>query len=221
MPFQPFDPAAAVHKHDRGKLPHWRQWGASYFITSRLADSVPVPLRDEWRARRDAWLAAHGVSTPDALADEPRHEYHREFTAAYHTLLDAGHGECVLARAECAEIVIARLLAGHTRAYQLDAWVIMPNHLHALIEPAKGSLLGDIVKSWKGGSAREINRLLGRGGTLWQKEPFDRIVRSEAQGEHFRRYIAENPAKAGLRGGFVVGRGGEVLTDFSRPNRRA
>jgi len=220
MPFQPFDPAA-VHKHEKGSLPHWRQWGASYFITSRLADSVPVSLRNAWRARRDAWLAAHGVSTPEVLVDKSRREYHREFTAVYHTLLDAGHGECVLACPECAEIVIARLLGGHTRAYQLDAWVIMPNHLHALVEPAKGSLLGDIVKSWKGGSAREINRLLGRSGALWQKEPFDHIVRSEAQGEHFRRYIAENPAKAGLRSGFVVGRGSEVVSDFSRSDYRA
>jgi putative transposase len=217
MPFQPFDPGVEVHKHDQGRLPHWRQWGASYFITSRLADSMPVPLRKEWRARRDAWLASHGVSTPEALPEKLRHEFHREFTAAFHALLDAGHGECVLARPECAELIIARLVAGHTRAYQLDAWVIMPNHLHALVEPAKGSLLGDIVKSWKGGSAREINRVLGRTGSLWQKEPFDHIVRSEEQRDHFRRYIEENPMKAGLKSGFVVGRGAKVVTDFSRP----
>ena len=221
MPFQPFNPNAEVRKHDKGRLPHWRQWGVSYFITSRLADSVPATLRDEWRARRDAWLARHGVDTPEALASELRHEYHRQFTAAFHALLDAGHGECVLARPECAESVSALLVAGHTRAYQLDAWVIMPNHLHALVEPAKGSLLGDIVKSWKGGSAREINALLGRKGTLWQKESFDHIVRSEEQVEHFRRYIAGNPAKAGLRSGCVLGRGSEVLHDFSRQNRRA
>lgn len=199
MPFKPFNREAAVHDHTKGRLPHWRQWGVTYFVTSRLADSVPAAVREEWRARRDEWLAVHGVSDPEALDDKLRQAFHREFTAAFHTLLDAGHGECVLARPECAEIVIARLLAGHARAYQLDAWVVMPNHLHALVEPAKGTLLGDIVKSWKGGSAREINLFLGRQGTLWQREPFDHIVRSEAQLEHFRRYIAENPAKAGLR----------------------
>ena len=94
--------------------------------------------------------------------------------------------------------------AGHARAYQLDAWVVMPNHFHALVEPCQGTTLGAIVKSWKGGSAREINLLLGRQGTLWQPEPFDHIVRSEAQLEHFRRYIAENPAKARLKSGYVV-----------------
>src|SRR5690242_72002 len=109
MPFQPFNPNAEVCR-GQGRLPHWRQWGATYFITTRLADSVPVPLRDEWRARRETWLAAQGVSSSEALTAELRTEYHRQFTAAFHTLLDAGHGEFVLARPECAEIVIARLL---------------------------------------------------------------------------------------------------------------
>ena len=209
MPFQPFQRDAGIHDHAHGRLPHWRQYGTTYFVTARLADSVPAPLREAWRARRAAWLAAQGVASPETLPDDLRASYHREFTAAFHALLDAGHGACILARPECAEILIARLLAGHARAYGLDAWVVMPNHFHVLVEPAKGTTLGDIVKSWKGGSAREINLRLGRRGTLWQAEPFDHIVRSAAQLEHFRRYIAENPAKAGLRTGYVVGRGAE------------
>ena len=75
--------------------------------------------------------------------------------------------------------------------------------------------LGEIVRHWKGGSAFEMNRALGRKGQVWQAEPFDHIVRSEARLEHFRRYIAENPAKAGLRSGYVVGRGAEVVARAS------
>ena len=93
MPFKAFSRDADVHDHEKGRLPHWRQWSATYFVTSRLADSVPAALRDEWRQRRDAWLAAHGVSEPEALPDELRQAYHREFTAAFHALLDAWHGE--------------------------------------------------------------------------------------------------------------------------------
>ena len=132
------------------------------------------------------------------------------FTAGFHTLLDAGHGECLLAKAVCADILIARLGAGHGTAYELDAWCIMPNHLHALVAPGKHVTLGEIVRHWKGGSAFEINRALGRKGQVWQAEPFDHIVRSEAQLEHFRRYIAENPRKAELRSGYVMGSGAEV-----------
>ena len=207
MPFRPFNPNAVITDHDKGNLPHWRQAGTTYFITSRLSDSIPAPLRDDWLSRRTAWLASNRVTDPASLPDDLRTEFHRQFTAEFHKLLDTGHGECLLARADCAHIFIARLFAGHGRAYFLDAWVIMPNHIHALIEPAKGSLLGEIVRSWKGGSSREINLLLGRSGSLWQKEPYDHIVRSEAQLNHYRRYIAQNPIKAGLRSGYRLGTG--------------
>ena len=207
MPFKPFNRDAVVTDHDKGNLPHWRQRGTTYFITSRLADSIPAPLRDDWLSLRTTWLARHKATDPDSLPEELRNEFHRQFTAEFHKFLDAGHGECLLARADCADIFIGRLVAGHGRAYLLDAWVVMPNHIHALVEPAKGSLLGEIVRSWKGGSSREINLLLGRSGSLWQKEPYDHIVRSEAQLNHYRQYIAQNPLKAGLRSGYRLGTG--------------
>ena len=50
-----------------------------------------------------------------------------------------------------------------------------------------------------------INQALGRSGTHWQAETFEHIVRSEAQLDHYRRYIAGNPGKAGLTDGFVLG----------------
>ena len=214
--FTPFDPSAEVHDH-RLRLPHWRQWGRTYFVTARLADSVPSGVAADWRRRRDAWLRGHGLSSSaelDRLTEAQRHEYHREFTAKYHTLLDAGHGECVLAQARCADILAARLDAGDGTAYELDAWCVMPNHLHALVHPAEKVTLGEIVRHWKGGSAYEINRALSRSGKLWQPEAFDHIVRSEPQLEHFRRYIAENPAKARLKSGYVVRRG-KVVMGFS------
>lgn len=212
MAFKPYKPEGETHIH-RQNLPHWRQWGTTYFVTTRLADSVPAALAAEWRRKRDAWLMSHGIRITtelDKLTESERHEYHREFTAKFHELLDAGHGECLLAKSKCADLLIARLAAGHDKAYHLDAWCIMPNHLHALVEPSEQVTLGEIVRHWKGGSAHDINAALGRKGTLWQHEPFDHIVRSEAQLEHFRRYIADNPKKAGLRIGFAVGMGSEV-----------
>ena len=61
--------------------------------------------------------------------------------------------------------------------------------------------LSSILQSWKGFSAREINRLLGRKGALWMDENFDHIVRSSEQLAHFQRYLAANPVKARLREG--------------------
>jgi REP element-mobilizing transposase RayT len=211
MAFTPYNPDEAMQLH-RQKLPHWRQWGRTYFVTSRLGDSVPKELSDAWRVGRDAWLHAHGIQDPSAihtLPEEAQKEYHREFTAKFHDLLDAGHGACVLANPNCAEILIGKFKEGNGTAYHLDAWCIMPNHFHALVEPIGSQTLGAIVKQWKGGSAFLMNQILVRKGSIWQAEPYDHIARSEAQLDHFRRYIANNPTKANLHSGFVVGMGVE------------
>jgi hypothetical protein len=179
-----------------GHLPHWRQDCVTYFVTTRLADSMPQEKVLEWQARRDEWLAAHGLQKPSdvhRLPEAHQHEFHATFTQQWHHWLDAGFGACVLRRADVREPLVARLLGEGS----LDAWVIMPNHFHALIKPA-GRSLGQVMQDWKGGSAFEINRLLGRSGSLWQKETYDHIVRSEAQLMHYRQYIAANPIKAHL-----------------------
>lgn len=139
MPFSPYDPDKSVHRHHLN-LPHWRQWGRKYFITSRLADSVPAHVRDHWREQRESWFAQRGLSPYSILDDLPedlRNAFHREFTTRFHELLDAGHGACILARKEIASILSDLLTEGHGDLYQLEGWVIMPNHFHALVEPFK------------------------------------------------------------------------------------
>lgn len=200
---KPFDPHAPVRIHEM-HLPHWRQDGVTYFITSRLADSMPQEKLDQWRDERATWLRARGLGSAEELDKLPakeRNDFHRHFTAEWHRWLDAGYGACVLRAQETREIVIAALLQHHLERYDLDAWVVMPNHFHALVTPLAERKLGEIVQSWKGASARAINVRSGRTGRLWQPEPYDHIVRSEEQMEHYRRYIAENPIKARLREG--------------------
>lgn len=209
MPFKPlnyFEKVAVHHKN----LPHWRQQGVTYFVTSRLADSVSVPVLDLWCQRRNTWLASFGLKDLSGLAslpEEAQHEYHRLFTAHFHDLLDNGYGSCCLKETGASELLAKLLVRGHSTEYNLDAWVIMPNHFHALVTPRSGFTLGKISGGWKGSSARGINLLNQRSGTLWQREGFDHIVRSAVQFQHFRKYIADNPAKARLSSGFVLGFG--------------
>jgi len=81
--------------------------------------------------------------------------------------------------------------------YQLSSWVIMANHVHALLLP--NILVSALMKSLKGYTAREANKLLGRTGTpFWQKESYDRWVRDEFEWERIKSYIENNPVKAGL-----------------------
>jgi REP element-mobilizing transposase RayT len=84
-------------------------------------------------------------------------------------------------------------------------FVIMPNHVHAIVAPFSGKALERLLQSVKRYSAVCINALFGRTGrTLWQKESYDHIVRDDAELERIRQYIENNPAKAHLKPGDYV-----------------
>ncbi|MBL9151912.1 MAG: hypothetical protein JNK37_05490 [Verrucomicrobiales bacterium] len=53
-----FNPYAEIEV-TANNLPHWQQPGATYFITFRLADSIPAVRREEWAEHRAVWLANH------------------------------------------------------------------------------------------------------------------------------------------------------------------
>ena len=74
----------------------------------------------------------------------------------------------------------------------------MPNHVHVLISLYQGVSLWEVTKLWKGASSTKINSIVGRSGTLWQKESFDHYVRDEFYFKKIINYIEENPVKAGL-----------------------
>jgi type I restriction enzyme R subunit len=86
----------------------------------------------------------------------------------------------------------------------LGDFVVMPNHVHLLVGGLGRDRMLAQITSWKKWSAIQINKQLGLRGRLWQDESFDHLVRSEAAFDRFRRYIAENPAKAKLRLGEFI-----------------
>jgi REP element-mobilizing transposase RayT len=173
-----------------------------------LADSIPASALRQWADDRRRWLSARGLPADGDLAailallpDDQRKAYFREFGKRFHELLDAGHGSCVLKDPRCSAVVEDALKHFDGDRYQLGRYVVMPNHVHLLVSPFEGHGLSDILKSWKGFAAREINRLNGTSGQVWQHESFDHLVRHAGSLEAFERYIEENPRKAKLREG--------------------
>jgi putative transposase len=209
--FQPFNPVTGPGVYRRN-LPHWRQSGVTYFVTFRLADALPVEVLRALEQERDEWLVTHGYTSLEHFRQSAEEcdqwEYAKEFNSRWHSLLDSGHGSCVLREKEPRDFVITALRHWHGDRLYLDEVVVMPNHVHALISPAPEQPLEKLLHSIKRFSARQINTLLGRKGSLWQDESFDHIVRSELQLEKFREYIRQNPARAGLKAGeYWVGSG--------------
>jgi REP element-mobilizing transposase RayT len=104
----------------------------------------------------------------------------------------------LLKRPEIAEIVEGALGHFQGNRYDLHAWVVMPNHVHAVLTPFEGHSVSDILHSWKSFTASAINRSLGRSGKLWQHESFDHLVRNHDSLIRFITYTENNPVAAGL-----------------------
>jgi len=74
----------------------------------------------------------------------------------------------------------------------------MPNHVHAAFRLLRGFHLDQVMKSWKGYTAREANKILNLRGTFWQAESYDSILHDQHDLDHAIRYIVMNPIKANL-----------------------
>ena len=159
-------------------LPHFDSPGAQQYLTYRLADSLPAERRGEWAAL---------MALEDGIERQRRLEGY----------LDLGHGRCHLRDPRIAELVQENLWHHDGVSYRLLAWIVMPNHVHALIEVWQVPL-GKILQSWKSYTSKEANKILGRAGTFWEDDYFDRYIRDEDHLRRVVRYIENNPVKARL-----------------------
>lgn len=164
-------------RHYNRRLPHWDAVGTPMFVTFRLHNSIP----------------AGRIFPPSTLKSG------RAFLAFDRILDRAATGPVYLRLPEIADLVVKALKDGDQRfhRYQLHAYVVMANHVHALVTPAvpAAKWLGPL----KGYTAHEANRILGHaGGTFWQEESYDHLVRDGTEFRRIQSYIEANPVKAGV-----------------------
>jgi len=167
---------------NRGYLPHWESEGGIYFVTFRLADSLP-----------------HSVIRTLRQNELPKPKEQQRVAKKLEDFLDHGAGACVLRDPGIADIVASALRKFDSLRYRMLAWCVMPNHVHVVFQPLEGYELAGILHAWKSFTGVEINRQLSRSGVLWQKEYYDHLIRNGEQLKRAIRYTAENPAKAGMR----------------------
>jgi len=113
--------------------------------------------------------------------------------------LDVARSAPVFLRQEAiAGLVVEALFQGvELGHYRLRSFVVMADHVHVLLLPLV--MPRRLVKSLKGHTAREANRLLGRTGEpFWQRESYDHAVRDSGELTRIEAYIEKNPVKAGL-----------------------
>jgi len=85
--------------------------------------------------------------------------------------------------------------AGHTKTL---AFVVMPDHLHWLVQLTGTRSLSVSVNTIKSFASRSINQIIGRSGPVWQKGFYDHALRVEEDLAAVARYIVANPLRAGL-----------------------
>jgi REP element-mobilizing transposase RayT len=164
--------------HERGYLPHRDEPGLTQMVTFHVADSFPTALRGEWAALLQ-------------IEDDAERRIKLQ---AY---LDKGRGECPLRNPRLASLVDGAFRFHHGSAYELHAWVVMPNHVHVLFK-LTDKPMGRVIADWKGYTGREANRLLVRRGQFWDLDYWDTFMRDSAHELQARYYAERNPVKAGL-----------------------
>jgi putative transposase len=217
-----------IYKERTGRnLPHVHPPGATLFVTFRLTETVPRPVLQLYHAQKK-WLQeeTRRVAALKMKDDSPEmqthakrlEEFHRNWFVKFEDILHkAETGPTWLKDERVAEVVAEALHYRDSKVYRLDAYCIMWNHVHTVFSPflaekdlrevlspaglifmSKNPPLNAIMKSLKGYSAWEANRVLGRKGTFWEQESYDHVVRDDEELDRVVKYVLNNPVKAGL-----------------------
>ena len=170
----------------RGYLPHLDAGRQTQFVTFRLDDSLPQEILDTWNLE---------------VEHMPQSERTAILRDKINSFLDEGHGSCVLRNPIAANIVIDAFFFANANTADVHSFVVMPNHVHALVGAKDRHLVGEAMGRLKGYTALQINRRLGLGpGRLWQPESFDTLIRDKDHFDRTEGYIEWNPVKAGICG---------------------
>ena len=160
-------------------LPHWLPEGKMIFLTWRLHWSLPMTFLEE-------------------LHKDNESEQGKKFLQFDRKLDGEGFGPVWLRDPRVARTVVSAIRSVDRQGWCIiHAFVLMPNHVHLLLEPKTELKL--ITRAIKGSSARACNQLLNRTGLpFWQQESYDHWVRNPPSIERIRHYIERNPVSAGL-----------------------
>ncbi|MCB0196168.1 MAG: transposase [Anaerolineae bacterium] len=194
----------------RRHLPHIQPPGATLFVTFRLAGSIPQPVLQQLLAEAEQIdKTLRTMANAAERAQQAALEQRRMFGKWDGALDTANSGPFWLRQKEIARIVVDEMHRQDNQTYSLDAFCVMPNHVHMVFTPLPANNNGDnqteryhalsrIMQALKGRSAIQANAQLGREGQFWQHESYDHVIRDEDEWRRIVEYVLHNPVKAGL-----------------------
>ncbi len=193
----------------RRNLPHWQPEGGTFFVTYRLAGSLPRNVIDELKKERQRLISL--TKEPEYSEQEWNLRIEKRMFAIWDQYLDKSNSIKWLSDPHIADIVRENLYYHAGKRYTLWAYVLMPNHVHVLLTPhllseiqidkksrLKRGALSSILHNLRGNTAYKANKILGQTGRFWQDEAYDHLVRDNNELQGIIGYIENNPVKAGL-----------------------
>ncbi len=181
----------------RRRLPHWDVENRPYFITFRLRNSLPSNVVMDLKNKREL-IKSKKDNEEDLL------EFQRKQFFMIEKILDSvdNDNNAYLTRDDIAPILMDSLAFIENKyCWRIPRFVIMPNHIHCLcIGDKKGKQIDKIglFADFKKFTARHINKVLNQKGRVWCDENFDHWCRTPEKVESIKRYIWNNPIKAGF-----------------------
>lgn len=212
-------PMNSLSTFHRSVLPHVSPIGRKFFVTWRCKDALPIKttqylkLRYEREVNRICQQSVNN-SQKEYLIRKARLRFFQRYE---HHLHRASSGKCPLRIPEVAQVIKEKLHQYDETLYDLVSFIIMPNHCHATFDfgrqlvdeknlclpenqlSATYTPLHEAMRLIKGGSSREINKLLGSTGTsFWQKDSYDHFIRDRRSLGNVVNYTLNNAVAAGL-----------------------
>ncbi len=193
------------------RLPHYQPPGATLFITFRLAGSLPQAVIERLEAEMDLEQAKIERTADSQSQKQATYSAQKKLFGKWDVELDlAKSGPTWLSDPDIASMVSEVLHQRNNKEYILEAYCIMPNHVHLVCTPLQIDgvyiPMSAILHSLKGNTAYQANRLLGRQGRFWQHESYDHVVRDAEELNRIVNYVLENPRRAGLPERWVYSR---------------
>lgn len=185
----------------QGKLPHWQPAGATFFVTMRLAGSIPKHIIEQIKAQKAFDIREKQEEFKDDALGLAAELYiiERKYFGIFDKELDKSNEPYWLQEKEIANEIKASIEFLEGNSLKTHVYCIMPNHLHWVFTHQKeAQVLWRILQRMKSFTAKNCNKLLNREGQFWEEESYDHIVRDAKEFDNIVWYTLQNPVKAGF-----------------------
>jgi REP element-mobilizing transposase RayT len=194
-------------------LPHYQPDGYTYFVTFRIAGTLPAIIIDELKKEYKSCLddiSSLKIHKEKSIKyTQIKWDYFEKFDQQLDLL---SNKNLWLKDNRIAKIVSDSILFRDKKEYDLICYCIMPNHVHMVfyivertacslnenVNERSGRSLYKIMQSLKSYTANECNKILKRTGSFWQHESYDHVVRNDEELNRIIEYVLNNPLKANI-----------------------